>query len=137
MDTIETPRTGVIRAKFNYIVDTGTPPVRYIDWPEMAHKAIDPVYEQRDMPVHDGRPLRATFDLDTHGFVLADHVTQVKDFTSEAERKNVYDAEVQALIKRCSGAAEVFDELVRLCPDNVELRVKAAAARAAADRLRR
>ena len=100
MDTIETPRTGVIRAKFNYIVDTGTPPVRYIDWPEMAHKAIDPVYEQRDMPVHDGRPLRATFDLDTHGFVLADHVTQVKDFTSEAERKNVYDAEVQALIQQ-------------------------------------
>src|SRR5688572_8354471 len=39
-----TETTGSIRASFNYVVDTGVPPVRYIDWPEMAHKAVDPVY---------------------------------------------------------------------------------------------
>ena len=30
---VEKPSTDTIRAQFNYIVDTGVPPVRYIDWP--------------------------------------------------------------------------------------------------------
>ena len=84
-----------IRAQFNYVVDTGVPPVRYIDWPEMAHMAVPPQYQQHEMVVHNGRPLRDTFKLDTHGFVFTDHLTQVKDFTNESERANVYDREVQ------------------------------------------
>ena len=35
----ERPVTDLIRAKMNYIVDTGTPPVRYIDWPEIDRKS--------------------------------------------------------------------------------------------------
>jgi hypothetical protein len=31
-----------ILAQMNYIVDTGIPPVRYIDWPEMEDKEILP-----------------------------------------------------------------------------------------------
>src|SRR3970282_291260 len=102
----EKPTTETLRAKFNYIVDTGVPPVRYIDWPEMEHNAIPPQYRQYEMTVRDGRPLRDTFKLDTHGFVFADHRTQVKDFTDDAERARVYDAEVQALIMQHSGACE-------------------------------
>lgn len=105
-----------IRAQFNYVVDTGIPPVRYIDWPEMAHKAIAPQYRQHEMNVRNGRPLRQTFDLDIHGFVFVDHHTQVRDFTDDAQRKNVYDAEVKALIKKHSGAADVlvFDHTLRV-----------------------
>jgi hypothetical protein len=108
--------TDTIRADFNYIVDTGIPPVRYIDWPEMEHKAIAPQYRQYEMTVCNGRPLRDTFNLDTHGFVFVDHATQVKDFTDEAERKRLYDVEVQALIRKHSGAAEVlvFDHTIRV-----------------------
>ena len=104
------------RAKFNYVVDNGRPPVRYIDWPEMAHMAVEPVYQQHEMAVRNGRPLRDTFNIDTHGFVFVDHYTQVKDFTDEAQRKNVYDAEVQALIKKHTGAADVvvFDHTLRV-----------------------
>ena len=40
--TAEKPATGTLRAGFNYVVDTGVPPVRHIDWPEMEHKAIPP-----------------------------------------------------------------------------------------------
>src|SRR5262245_20336957 len=98
----ERPTISTIRAKLNYIVDTGVPPVRYIDWPEMAHKEIAPQYEEREVAIRDGRPVRDSFKLDTHGFVFADHATKVKDFTSEADRKGVYDAEVQALIKKHS-----------------------------------
>lgn len=120
--TTEKPVTGAIRAEFNYIVDTGVPPVRYIDWPEMEHKAVPPQYEQREMSVRNGRPLRDTFRLDTHGFVFVDHATQVRDFTDEAERARVYDPEVQALIKKHSGASHVvvFDHTIRIGDEEVQ-----------------
>jgi len=107
--------TDTIRANFNYIVDTGVPPVRYIDWPEMEHKAVPPKYEQYEMIVRNGRPLRETFNLDIHGFVFADHNTQVTDFTDIAQRARIYDPEVEALIKKYSGASEVlvFDHTIR------------------------
>jgi hypothetical protein len=114
--TLDKPPAGTISAKFNYVVDTGVPPVRYIDWPEMAHKAVPPQYRQHEMRVFNGRPLRGNFDLDIHGFVFADHATHMKDFTDEAERKRVYDAEVQALIMKHSGASSVlvFDHTLRV-----------------------
>jgi hypothetical protein len=112
----EKPVTGTIHAKFNYIVDTGVPPVRYIDWPEMEHKAVPPQYRQYEMAVKNGRPLAHTFKLDVHGFVFVRHDTQVRDFTDEAERKRVYDAEVNALIIKHSGASDVvvFDHTLRV-----------------------
>jgi hypothetical protein len=116
MDVIEKPSTQTIRASFNYVVPTGRPAIRYIDWPEMEHNAVPPEYELREMTVRDGRPLRDTFDLDVHGFAFVDHRTKVKDFTDEAQRKQVYDPEVQALVRKHSGASEVlvFDHTIRV-----------------------
>ena len=115
----ERPITETIRASFNYVIPTGKPAIRYIDWPEMEHNAIPPQYEQREMIVRNGRPLRDTFELDTHGFVFVDHHTRVKDFTDEAQRKQVYDPEVQALIKTHFGASDVvvFDHTIRITDD--------------------
>ena len=119
MDIIEKPTTDTLRAKFNYVVPTGKPAIRYIDWPEMEHMAVPPTYEDHEMVVRNGRPLRDTFKLDVHGFVFVDHVTQVKDFTDEAERTRVYDPEVAALIKKHSGASHVvvFDHTLRVTDD--------------------
>ena len=113
--TNEKPAAAAIRASFNYIVDTGVPPVRYIDWPEMEHKAVPPQYRQYEMTIRNGRPLRDTFRLDVHGFVFVEHATRVRDFLDEAERARVYDPEVQALIRKHSGASEVvvFDHTIR------------------------
>jgi hypothetical protein len=112
----EKPVADTIKARMNYIIDTGTPPVNYIDWPEEEHKANPPQYEQHEMDIRNGRPLRDTFDLDTHGFVFVTHETQVKDFASEDERKRVYDPECEALIRKCSGASRVhvFDHTIRI-----------------------
>lgn len=123
----ERASTDTIRAKFNYIVDTGVPPVRYIDWPEMEHNAIPPQYRQYEMAVRNGRPLREMFEFDTHGFVFVEHRTQVKNFTDEAERKRVYDPEVQALIKKHSGASEVivFDHTIRISDEGMQKAVDA------------
>jgi len=114
--TAEKPVAGTIRASFNYVVDTGAPAVRYIDWPEMEHQAVPPTYRPHEMAVRDGRPLRGTINIDTHGFVFVDHRTQVRDFTDEAERERVYDPEVQALIRKHAGASEVvvFDHTLRV-----------------------
>ncbi|HTP96042.1 MAG TPA: CmcJ/NvfI family oxidoreductase [Burkholderiales bacterium] len=116
------PATDTIRAGFNYIVDTGVPPVRYIDWPEMEHMAVPPQYAQHPMAVRNGRPLRDSFELDLHGFVFADHDTQVRDFTDPAERARVYDPEVQALIRKHSGASEVvvFDHTIRIGDERMQ-----------------
>ena len=100
--TAERAVSDAIRASFNYVVDNGVPAVRYIDWPEMEHNAVPPVYELREMIVRNGRPLAATFGLDTHGFVFVRHDTRVRDFTDESERTRVYDPEVQALDKEWS-----------------------------------
>ena len=108
-----------IKAKLNYVIDTGIPPVHYVDWPEMEHKAIPAQYREHEVTIRNGRPLRDTFRLDTHGFAFVRHETRVKDFTDEEERKQVYDPEVAALIKRCSGAASavVFDHTIRTGDD--------------------
>ena len=55
-----------------------------------------------------------------HGFVFVDHRTQVRDFADEAERKRVYDPEIQALIMKHSGASSVvvFDHTIRLTDDD-------------------
>jgi hypothetical protein len=112
----ESRSTETLRAKLNYIVDTGVPPVHYVDWPEMAHKAVPAQYRLHEVTIRNGRPLRDTFELDTHGFAFVDHATRVKDFTDEDERKRIYDPEVEALIKRHSGASEVvvFDHTIRV-----------------------
>jgi hypothetical protein len=117
-----------IKARLNYVIDTGTPPVQYIDWPEMQHKAVPAQYRQHEVSIRNGRPLRDTFKLDTHGFVFVDHLTSVNDFTNSDERKRVYDAEVQELIKRSSGASSVvvFDHTIRT---GDEARRKAESAR--------
>lgn len=117
---VEKPVTESIRAKFNYVVDNGVAPVRYIDWPEMEHLAIPPQYQQHEMRVRNGR--NARFDLDTHGFVFTEHATQVKDFTSDAERRSIYDAEVQFLIKKHSGARDVlvFDHTLRVSDEHMQ-----------------
>src|SRR5688572_21459368 len=125
--TARKPATDTIRASFNYVVPTGKPAVRYIDWPEMEHNAVPPEYRQHEMTVRDGRPLRDTFRLDVHGFEFVNHHTRVREFTDEAERKRVYDPEVQALIKKHSGASDVvvFDHTIRVSDEDLQKAVNA------------
>ena len=59
---IDKPSTDTIRASFNYVIPTGKPAIRYIDWPEMEHQAVPPQYELREMTIRNGRPVRDTFN---------------------------------------------------------------------------
>jgi hypothetical protein len=53
--------------------------------------------------------------LERNGFVLVDHKTAVKDFFDRQQLETVYYAEVEALIKKMSGAKRVvlFDHTLR------------------------
>jgi hypothetical protein len=120
---------GSIRANLNYIVDTGVPPVVYVDWPEREHKAIPPQYELREVEIRNGRPRRDLLELDIHGFVFVDHDTKVADFADPSERKAVYDQEIANLIKHCSGASEVvvFDHTIRVGESQTRAAINARA----------
>ena len=102
-----TPDTGFVEAELDYIVDDGIPPVRYVDWPEEAHKAHPPKYEKHLTRIRDGRTAGETFTLPSHGFTLVDHETEVRDFYDEDEIARVYYPETEQLIKSQSGAARV------------------------------
>ena len=104
-----------VEADLRYVVDDGKPSVRYIDWPEMAHKAHVPPYEPHRVRIANGRTADEAFSLQAHGFVFTPHATAVRDFYDEDEVLRVYYPEVAQLIKDQSGAARVvvFDHTVR------------------------
>lgn len=104
-----------VEAELDYIVDDGIPPVRYIDWPEEAHKAHPPTYEKHLVRIHDGRGAVESFTLPSHGFALVDHDTAMRDFYDEDEIARVYYPETERLIESMSGAERVvvFDHTVR------------------------
>jgi len=66
------------------------------------------------MEIADGRRA-GDLSLDTSGFLLVEHRTQVRDFFDPEELKRVYYAEVVTLVQRISGAKRVvvFDHTLR------------------------
>lgn len=114
------PDTTFVESELDYIVDDGIPPVRYIDWPEEAHKAHPPKYEKHLTRIHNGRAAEQSFTLPSHGFTLVDHETTVRDFYDEDEIAAVYYPETERLIKSQSGAARVvvFDHTVRTADES-------------------
>jgi hypothetical protein len=57
--------------------------------------------------IRDGRPIKDSFTLDEHGFVLKDHVSQVRDFFDKEEVDRIYPGEVVEAVKAWTGASFV------------------------------
>ena len=104
-----------ITADLSYTVDTGVKPVNETFGPNNIRRRTSGTFEERPVRVRDGRGLATTFRLDTHGFEFVEHRTAVRDFFDADQLKQVYYAEVEALVKRVSGAARVvvFDHTLR------------------------
>jgi hypothetical protein len=64
-------------------------------------------YAPFDVTVRDARSIRNHFTLDRHGFVCADAPTAVGDFYDFEQVDSIYPAEVQAHVKRLTGASFV------------------------------
>ena len=75
-------------------------------------------YADHRVAMRNGRPVADAFSLDREGFVLLKSATAVADFY-DAGFRQTYDPEVEALVKRQTGASRVvvFDHTIRVQSD--------------------
>jgi hypothetical protein len=111
-----------IEAPVNYLADLSIKPVTYN--PPHGTGLPRRVGNYRDFTVriHDARPIAREFSLDRQAFILTHHDTEVRDFYDEEELRTKYNAEIEALVRRETGAAKVvvFDHTVRTADRAVE-----------------
>jgi hypothetical protein len=71
--------------------------------------------------MHNGRLVPGGFTLERNGFRFLPHDTQMRDFFDEDEIARVYHPEMEALIKRETGASRVvvFDHTLRTADDEM------------------
>ncbi len=102
-------------ASLNFMVQTGAKPATYISPRGGEPTRRDARLEAHDVTIRNGRPLGEQFELEKDGFVLTRHETKVKDFYDEDEVRAVYSPEIEALVKKFSGAPRVlvFDHTIR------------------------
>ncbi len=107
--------TGAVSAGLHYTVDTGVKPVNETFGPNNIRRRVSGEHEVRLVTIRNGRPLAHEFDLEVTGFEFVEHKTQVRDFFDAEELKRVYYPEVEALVKKVSGATRVvvFDHTLR------------------------
>lgn len=86
---------------------------RYIDQEDKGDVADEHV--QYEVNMQNARELSPPAQLETMGFELRHNPTKVKNFRDDEEVQKVYYPEVEALIKRATGAKKVFifDHTVR------------------------
>jgi len=106
---------GAVSAGLHYTIDTGVKPVNETFGPNNIRRRVSGEHEVRQVTIRNGRPLAHEFDLEVTGFEFVDHETQVGDFFDAEELKRVYYPEIEALVKKVSGASRVvvFDHTLR------------------------
>jgi hypothetical protein len=116
-----TAQSQSVEGKFTYIVDNGIAPVHHIGRPGQDSRELPGTYEEQTLPVKNGRLIRDTLKLNTHGFEFLDHATAVKDFQNEDELKATYYPEIEEFIKLHTGASKVlmFDHTIRIGEKNL------------------
>jgi hypothetical protein len=105
-----------IQGILTFVVDTGEKPTTYADQQLESGARMTGTYEDRTVTLHDGRAVRDELSLDRQGFLLADHRSAVRDFFYEAELRSAGYPEVEALVRRYTGARDVviFDHTYRV-----------------------
>jgi len=112
----------MVKTAVNYLADLSVTPVTYNPPAGTGVPRREGNYRDFKVEVQDGRPRAAELSLDRQAFILTHHDTEVRDFYDEQEVRTRYHAEVEALIKRETGAAKVvvFDHTVRTADRAVE-----------------
>jgi hypothetical protein len=103
-----------MQAEITYTRDTGDKLVNETFGPNNIRRRTTGAEEAHRVEIADGRRA-GDLSLDTSGFLLVEHRTQVRDFFDPEELKRVYYPEVVALVQRISGAKRVvvFDHTLR------------------------
>ena len=113
--------TDAVHAGVNYLVWTGAKPVNATGGRDGLERSTTGTYEKHIVPIANGRRGREALSLDTNGFELVDHPTQVTDFFDRDALRAVYYPEMERLIAERSGAVRVhiFDHTLRSSDDAV------------------
>jgi hypothetical protein len=104
-----------VEADLNYSVRTGEKPISETYGRNGLERRYVGQFARHRVNIADARTNRETFALDTSGFELVDHATKMEDFFDADELREVYYAEMRALIAARSGASRVhiFDHTLR------------------------
>jgi hypothetical protein len=119
--TVAEPLTAVesIQATVDYYLDNGDKPFTYTGGPGSLDVRTGGGKDPRAVTLSNGRLVGDDFALDRDGFRFVRHDTRVKDFFDAAELRQVYYPEMEALVKRETGASRVvvFDHTLRTADD--------------------
>jgi hypothetical protein len=110
-----------IETTVNFLVDTGIKPVNIPSVAGGGKSKHIGEYETKSVAVRDARPLTAKLSIDREGFALVPLETKVTDFYENHQIENIYNAELQELIKRETGATNVvvFDHTLRAGDESI------------------
>ena len=103
-----------VEASMSYIVPTPEKPVIDMTSGGGSNEAHS-LFETAPVEVTNGRWRQESFTLDQEGFALTRHATSLERFDDDDAIRQVYYPEMQALLKRETGASRVlvFDHNVR------------------------
>lgn len=110
------PPHDTLKATVQFSVDNGEKPVAVVLEPGQGSDRRSGQYEDHEITIHDGRPLADALDLDRHGYLLDTYDTAVTDFFDEQQVRDIYYPEMEALVKKVTGADKVivFDHTIRI-----------------------
>ncbi|MDA0785526.1 MAG: CmcJ/NvfI family oxidoreductase [Proteobacteria bacterium] len=108
--------TRAVQASVKYITDPGKDRLIYVP-SEAGHDNSKWAGQYRDhvVDIHNARSVPPGFSLDREGFELVEHISTVTDFYDDAQISEIYEPEIEALLKLATGAARVhvFDHTRR------------------------
>ena len=112
----------MVQAAVNYLADLSVTPVTYNPPAGTGVPRRVGNYQNFKVDVQDGRPLAPSMSLDKQAFKLVRHDTRVADFYDPEAVTTAYYKEVEALLKRETGASKVviFDNTIRTADRAVE-----------------
>jgi hypothetical protein len=99
--TLTRPR--IVEAEINYLGAMDSLPYFYAKDHDRDHLVLEP----HRVRIEDARQVEPAPSLDREGFTLVPHKTAVSDFTDSAAVDAIYPKEIEALIRRVTGADHV------------------------------
>jgi hypothetical protein len=116
------PVAAWVEASVPYLADLSVKPMTYNPPIGTGVARREGNYRDFKVRIHNARPIARDLSLDRQAFILASHETAVRDFYDKDEIRRTYEPEVEALIKRQTGASKVvvFDHTIRAADRGVE-----------------
>lgn len=106
-----------VEAELNYLAPGTVRPVNYTFEPPAGIPWSSGTLDPRRVTIHNARPLAQNggISLDKQGFQHVAHASALHDFSDEAQIRDVYLPEAEALLRTITGAAKVviFDHTLR------------------------